>query len=126
MSQTIRRFSTQGATGALRQLHLDERGTFMLHSDHLVAINQADKQAFELKCQLRHKEDELARLRLELEAVKAEVTAGRGQAHWWAVMHAGLVVGTYPSENLAAAAQGVYSYTHRTNKCSVFPLWEKA
>lgn len=126
MSRPIRRFRTDGPTGKLRQLHEDPNGTFMLHSDHLVAINQAGKVEFEYRCQIQHKDEEIARLKLQLEAVKAEVTAGRGPAHWWAVMHGGLVVGTYPSENLATAAQGVYSYTHRTNKCSVTPLWEKA
>lgn len=128
MSKTIRRFSTQGASGALRQLHVDEHGTFMLHSDHLVAINQAGKLAFDLNCQLRQKDAEIAQLKQQLEDVKAEVTAGRGKPHWWAVKHRGSVLRTYNLESLATAAVAVLGYDKGipTNRLTVEPLWEQA
>lgn len=126
--QPLRRFNTLGQNRKVRELTPDPHGTFMLWTDHSMAISALQKELQGMAFKLRHAEEAVERAEREVQRVRAEVTEGRGKPQHWAVKARGKVLGTFPTQALANAAALVLAYDKgiATTKMVLMPLWEPA
>lgn len=129
-AKEFRRFNTKdGHSGKVRQLQPDPFGSFMLYSDHSSAVQAVSRklegQLRDLDWEKRQLEDEVVLLKRQLADAKAQANNDRGSPDWWAVMHRGTAIETYPTKELANAAALVRAYTsnHGTDEYVLEPMW---
>ena len=130
----FRRFRTVGETGKIRhgQLAEDKFGTFMLYSDHVDVVRQAECEGRQRANSLKQQVAELTKTVIQLEercfSLCQEVEKGRGEPSDYAVVcpSLGKTRNLYPTRELAEAAVKLAAHFEGVDE-SVFgiqPRWK--